>query len=471
MIQGRHFASEQSQGARDYQEDDAGFCPIGEGGADGLLMVLADGMGGHRGGAHASTVAVETFIDSFNHESGSIAERLVRALEDANDRVGKDSQENPELEGMGCTLVGVSLTEVGIEWISVGDSPMWLARNGKLQRLNADHSMAPILAKQVELGELSEDEAKRHPQRNALRSAVIGDTLQQVDTSKRPMKFRKGDRLLLASDGLETLSVEEIAAIIEKAGEVEAENLAKSLVAAVDARQRKGQDNTTVMVIDPYVGGMPAFGVVDPNAITERVTLRTGPPSGASEKTIKTAPAKAPPKAPKKNGAGRAMLFGLLVVAGALAAAALVFPDLIDSLLNRGGAGTTAASTTPSTASGTTASPATASVPGTARPDSKQPEGGGTVEGGGDTSEGKAGDTGADRPRTTPSTGGTTDRGARRTPGGARRTPGGAQRTPGRGGSPRQAGGSSKSPVGKAKPAPGSGGASGRPGGGSSKNN
>ena len=456
MIQGRHFASEQSQGARDYQEDDAGFCPIGEGGADGLLMVLADGMGGHRGGAHASTVAVETFIDTFNHESGSIAERLGRALEDANDRIGKDSQENPELEGMGCTLVGVSLTEVGVEWISVGDSPMWLARNGKLQRLNADHSMAPILAKQVELGELTEEEAKRHPQRNALRSAVIGDTLQQVDTSKRPMKFRKGDRLLLASDGLETLSVDEIAALIEEAGEVEAEALAKSLVAAVDARQRKGQDNTTVMVIDPYVGGMPAFGVVDPNAITERVTLRTGPPSGASEKTIKTAPAKAPPKAAKKSGAGRAMLFALLVVAGALAAAALVFPDFVDGLLNRGG-GTTAATTTPSTAPGTTAAPATTGRPGTARPDSKPPEGGKTSESGGDTSEGKPGKSGEDGPRTTPSTGGTTDSGARRTPGG--------------GGTVPQAGGSSMSPAGTGEPAPGSGGASGRPGGGSSKNN
>jgi len=450
MIQGRHFASEQSQGARDYQEDDAGFCPIGEGGADGLLMVLADGMGGHRGGAHASTVAVETFIDSFNHESGSIAERLGRALEDANERIGKDSQENPELEGMGCTLVGVSLTEAGIEWISVGDSPMWLARNGKLQRLNADHSMAPILAKQVELGELTEEEAKRHPQRNALRSAVIGDTLQQVDTSKRPMKFRKGDRLLLASDGLETLSVEEIAAIIEEAGEVEAESLATSLVATVDARQRKGQDNTTVMVIDPYVGGMPAFGVVDPNAVTERVTLRTGPPSGASEKTIKTAPAKAPPKAPKKSGAGRAMLFALLVVAGALAAAALVFPDLIDSLLSRSGTGTTAASTSASTASGTTASPATTGAPGTARPDSKSPRGGSTAESGGETSEGKAGNSGADRPRTTPSTGGTAggDSGARRTPEGGDSVP--------------QAGGSSMGPGGTA---------SGRPGDGSSRNN
>ena len=133
-------------------------------------------------------------------------------------RIGKYSQEQPEREGMGCTLCGVSLTEAGIEWISVGDSPMWLARNGKLQRLNADHSMAPILAKQVELGELTEEEAKRHPQRNALRSAVIGDKMQHVDASKRPMKFRKGDRLVLASDGLETLSVDEIAGSLQEAG-------------------------------------------------------------------------------------------------------------------------------------------------------------------------------------------------------------------------------------------------------------
>jgi protein phosphatase len=458
MIQGRHFASEQSQGARDYQEDDAGFCPIGEGGAEGLLMVLADGMGGHRGGAHASTAAVETFIDAFNHESGTIAERLSRALEDANDRIGKDSQENPELEGMGCTLVGVSLTEVGIEWISVGDSPMWLVRNGKLQRLNADHSMAPILAKQVELGELTEEEAKRHPQRNALRSAVIGDKMQHVDASKRPMKFRKGDRLLLASDGLETLSVEEIAGLIEEAGEVEAGALAKTLVAAVDARQRKGQDNTTVMVIDPYVGGVPAFGVVDPDAVTERVTLRTGPPGSPGEPTTIKAEGGSKP-APRKSGAGRALLMALLVVAGALAVVALVFPDVVDDLLSTGG-GTSAATTAASTAPGTTAQPATTGAPSTARPDTKPPVGGETSGPGGATAGGR---TGGDRPRKTPGSVGKTgaDTGAKQTPGSGKTLPqsGGAS------------GGGSASPGGKTAPAPRSGGALGTPDGGNSRKN
>jgi len=456
MIQGRHFASEQSQGARDYQEDDAGFCPIGEGGAEGLLMVLADGMGGHRGGAHASTAAVETFIDSFNHESGTIAERLSRALEDANDRIGKDSQENPELEGMGCTLVGVSLTEVGIEWISVGDSPMWLARNGKLQRLNADHSMAPILAKQVELGELTEEEAKRHPQRNALRSAVIGDKMQHVDASKRPMKFRKGDRLLLASDGLETLSVDEIAGLIEEAGEVEAGALAKTLVAAVDARQRKGQDNTTVMVIDPYVGGVPAFGVVDPDAVTERVTLRTGPPGspGGEPTTIKAEGGSKP--APRKSGAGRALLTALLVVAGALAVVALVFPKAINDLLSTGDGGTTAATTAASTAPGTTAQPATTAAPSTARPDTKPPVGGETSSPGGATA---GGGTGGEKPRKKPGSVGKTgaDTGAKQTPGSGKTMP--------------QSGGGSGGPAGKTAPAPRSGGASGAPDSGSSRKN
>jgi PPM family protein phosphatase len=457
MIQGRHFASAQSQGARDYQEDDAGFCPIGEGGADGLLMVLADGMGGHRGGAHASTAAVETFIDSFNHETGSIAERLSSALQDANERIGKDSQDNPDLEGMGCTLVGVSLTEVGIEWISVGDSPMWLVRNGKLQRLNADHSMAPILAKQVELGELTEEEAKRHPQRNALRSAVIGDKMQHIDASKRPMKLRKGDRLLLASDGLETLTVDEIAALVEEAGEVEAEALAKKLVTAVDARERKGQDNTTVMVIDPYVGGMPAFGVVDPDAVTERVTLRTSPPGPAGEPTtIKAAGG----MAPRKRGAGRALLMTLLVVAGALAVLALVFRDVVDNVLGGGGGGTAgataAASTAGSATPATTGQPATTAPPRTARPDDKPPVGGETSKRGGKSGRsGKSGKStkssksGKDRPRATPSTGAGNDRGSNRTP----------------------SGGASTSPGARTEPAPRSGGATGKPGGGDSQKN
>jgi hypothetical protein len=327
--------------------------------------------------------------------------------------------------------------------------------------------MAPILAKQVELGELTEEEAKRHPQRNALRSAVIGDKMQHIDASKRPMKFRKGDRLLLASDGLETLSVDEIAALIKEAGEVEAGALAKALIEAVDARQRKGQDNTTVMVIDPYVGGVPAFGVVDPDAVTERVTLRTGPPGSAEEKTIKTAPATAPGKSASKpkSGAGRALLMALLFVAGAFAVVTFVFPKFVDDLLSRGGGGTTAttaattaaattgATTAPGT-SGTTGRPATTGTPGTARPDTKPPVGGET--------SGREGTTAGGRPGTGDGPSGST--------GGASGSDTGAGETPGGGSTLPQPGGSSTGPGGKATPSP-SGGASGASGGGDSRKN
>lgn len=305
MIEGRQFAVRQSQGARDYQEDSAEFNPIKREDGDGLLMVLADGMGGHRGGAHASRVAVDTFIETFAREDGQVPERLDLALHDANEQVGADGKADPELEGMGCTLVGVVITKSGLEWISVGDSPMWLVRGGHLQRLNEDHSMAPILAKQVETGELTAEEAARHPQRNALRSAVIGETMQHIDKSKQPVRFRKGDRLLIASDGVETLSEDEIAALFNDSKDADAENLAETLVSSVDAVQRKGQDNTTVMVVDLFFGGAAAFGAVDPEAPTEKVTRRT------------ITPIRKPKKKDGSMGKGALVLVLLLLVVGA----------------------------------------------------------------------------------------------------------------------------------------------------------
>jgi len=307
MIEGRQYAVRQSQGARDYQEDLAEFSPIKHEDGDGLLMVLADGMGGHRGGAHASRVAVETFIETFSREEGKVPDRLDRALHEANDQVGEDSSTNPELEGMGCTLVGVVATKAGLEWISVGDSPMWMVRDGHLQRLNEDHSMAPILSKQVELGEMTAEEAARHPQRNALRSAIIGEKMQHIDRSKQPIRFRKGDRLLIASDGVETLSEDVIGALFNESKDDDAQTLAEKLVTTVDDVQRKGQDNTTVMVIDLYVEGSAAYGAVDPDAPTEKVTRRTITPIRKHEE-------------PKKSKSMAALvLVLLLLVAGAVA--------------------------------------------------------------------------------------------------------------------------------------------------------
>ncbi len=259
MIEGRQYSGRQALGARRNQEDEFAFhSDLGE--ADnrshGLLAVLADGMGGHRGGGHASASAVKTFISAFNGGSGSGRERLERALYAANDKIRDDSKEEPELEGMGCTVVAVAFHDGGFEWISVGDSPLWLFRDGRLSRLNADHSMAPVLTASVERGEMTSEEAARHPHRNALRSALIGDKIPLVDVSAERVPVKNGDTVVLASDGLMTLPEAAIEATLgETAGDAEA--VVEELIRAVEAARRRGQDNTTVVVVSPAAAGRP----------------------------------------------------------------------------------------------------------------------------------------------------------------------------------------------------------------------
>ncbi len=254
MIQGRQFAARSTRGARPYQEDEFGFysgLAESDESPHGLLMVIADGMGGHKGGAHASATAVERFIASFNASDGEIADRLRRSLADANRKIGADAKADAELDGMGCTFVAVVFRPEGMEWISVGDSPLWRYRSGKLTRLNEDHSMAPVLAEQVRGGEITADEAANHPRRNALRSALVGGSIPLVDRSEKPVTLRRGDMILLASDGLLTLSEDEITEVADDASRANADALAKRLLDEVAERDRPGQDNTTIMVVSP----------------------------------------------------------------------------------------------------------------------------------------------------------------------------------------------------------------------------
>lgn len=253
MIPGRHFAALQVQGARPYQEDDYGCVndrDINDAYPSDLLLVLADGMGGHNGGAHAGRVAVKTFIDSFRTSSSGLVARLETALTRSNDQIRLDAEADPSLTGMGCTLAAVYFSADGIVWASVGDSPFWRWRDGVLQQLNEDHSMAPVIRQSVERGELSADQARNHPHRNALRSALTGDPIPQTDLRETPVPLRVGDKFIIASDGLQSLSDPEIASIM--ADDLDALTLTRRLIKAVEAKAVPGQDNTTVMVVTPY---------------------------------------------------------------------------------------------------------------------------------------------------------------------------------------------------------------------------
>ena len=251
---GGRFAARQIPGKREYQEDDYGLLDgrdLGLDGSEHTMLLVSDGMGGHVGGATASGLLSKTFVEAYPQASGPIVDRLRDCLEAANKALADAIAENPELDSMGSTLVAAVVSSEGLNWISVGDSPLWLFRDGQLERLNADHSMAPVLADLVATGRMTAEEADRDPRRHSLRSAVMGDDIHLVDVSSQPVAVKKGDRLLLASDGLMTLSDQEIAEILKKTQGAPLEDSAEALIQAVEAAESPHQDNTTVLLYAP----------------------------------------------------------------------------------------------------------------------------------------------------------------------------------------------------------------------------
>ena len=222
----------QHQGARPYQEDSWRLVTLGDG---SVLAVVADGMGGHAGGAVASQLAVDAFIHAV--EQGG---RLDDGLHDANQAVGRGALARHELTGMGATLIAVQVRGDEVRWISVGDSPFYLVEAGKIARLNADHSMAPQIDALVARGMLSEEDAEHHPGRHTLREAVMGEPLTLVDRGTR--RLGPDAHLLVCSDGIHSLSSEQLLA--------QASLPVEGIIAAVLAVAKGHQDNITVVKLE-----------------------------------------------------------------------------------------------------------------------------------------------------------------------------------------------------------------------------
>ena len=244
-------ASRQWQGARPYQEDDFGTLEgsfSGDDGSPGVLVVLADGMGGEAGGAVASRTVVQTFLDRFPDSDGAACARFQACLDEATDSLREQAGTDPALDGMGSTVVAAHYDGEELSWLSVGDSPMWLFSGGKLVRLNADHSMAPVLDRLAKDGELSPEEALGDSRRNMLRSAVTGAKAELIDCAKRSCPLGPHDCLLVASDGIQTLAEEDIGQHLASAnGDMEA--AADTLFSAVRAAAGPGQDNVTFLLV------------------------------------------------------------------------------------------------------------------------------------------------------------------------------------------------------------------------------
>jgi len=256
------YAIRASMGRRRYQEDAAATWPGG--GAclpadlvarlpparDGeLYAVLADGMGGHVGGALASSLACAAFLFNLTRTVGPIEPRLEEALQVANAAIAAKAGATPQLNGMGTTLVGVHLSADGISWTSVGDSPLYVCRRGSVIQVNEDHSMAPVIDRLVADGAMTPEEGEADGRRHMLRSALTGEVLDMVDATRQPFALEVADYVVLASDGLDTLSDDDIAGTVIAFDKSGAEAVADGLINATISAGDPHQDNVTVIVI------------------------------------------------------------------------------------------------------------------------------------------------------------------------------------------------------------------------------
>jgi protein phosphatase len=240
-------AHHETIGARAAQQDAAGSAPLGSGGG-AQLLVLADGLGGHADGARASRMVIEAFEDAVKgglfDEPGGRRQALHGAIQEVNKRIHDATDPNDGHRSMASTAVAAILANGTVRWISVGDSHLYVCRNGRLSKLNADHSQAGIM---IRHGYSPNDEAVLNA-RSVLVSALTGRDIEEIDTPAHDVALEIGDVVLLASDGLNTLSDTEIALAIDQTYDKGAKAIAELLVQMVIERGLPRQDNATVVV-------------------------------------------------------------------------------------------------------------------------------------------------------------------------------------------------------------------------------
>jgi PPM family protein phosphatase len=242
-----------SRGRREYQEDAVVTdFPIG---GEISLAVVADGMGGHAAGDVASKIAVTEVFSELKLQSGDPdafevrAPQMMRAaVEAANGCIASHSRADAETFGMGATLLAIAILRGRLFWISVGDSPLFLFRDGALRRINEDHSLAPQIDYLVRAGQLTPEEGRAHPDRSCLTSVLCGGAIPNVDCPGEPLILLDRDVLVAATDGVLTLEPEQIAAVLTEAGPSSAD-VARALLDAVERQDDPDQDNVTVSVI------------------------------------------------------------------------------------------------------------------------------------------------------------------------------------------------------------------------------
>lgn len=228
----------QHLGMRRQQQDAFG---LSDPAASPFIAVLADGMGGMKNGAVASKTAIREFLASTT--SGLSA---TQAAHHANSVVYQSGVDSGEAEGTGTTLAAVLISNGEMHWISVGDSQIYLLRNGELSKVNTEHSYLLELYQDVIRQQTDLSEARAHSQRDALTSFIGLQKLTQIDHSIHGFPLKSDDIIMVCSDGLyRALNDTELRSILSASHP----NPADELVKRAMAKNHPYQDNTTVITL------------------------------------------------------------------------------------------------------------------------------------------------------------------------------------------------------------------------------
>ncbi len=217
---------------RDHNEDSLAVAPP--------VFAVADGMGGHAAGEVASEIAIQTLLE--NAPQTADGDALARAVVEANRAVIRAALDGRGKQGMGTTMTAAVLDGRSLVVAQVGDSRAYLLHRETLQRITRDHS---LVADMIEAGELTEEQARVHPQRSVITRALGSDPNTLPDIYE--MTLESGDRLLLCSDGLSSMIEDDlIQTVLNRKGDPQL--CANMLVN--EAIKAGGFDNVTAVVVD-----------------------------------------------------------------------------------------------------------------------------------------------------------------------------------------------------------------------------
>lgn len=208
------------------------------------IFIVADGMGGHNAGDYASKYTVETIVKEIGISFEVNPEKiLARAIETANEDIIRLAGENPEMEGMGTTVVAATCMGKYLKVANVGDSRLYVVGE-KITQITRDHS---LVEEMVRMGGLDRETARNHPDKNIITRAV--GAAEKVEIDFFEVELHPGEIVLMCSDGLTNmLEDEEIRMILN--GQRDIVEKAEELVKA--ANNNGGRDNIAVVLIEPF---------------------------------------------------------------------------------------------------------------------------------------------------------------------------------------------------------------------------